>query len=531
MTDILLDILRTHLADQEVGPDDDFYAMGGDSLIALRVVSDAQGQGIPISLRDLLYYPTAHGLAEFLQSAGSSASDGHPVPAGVAFDLLPPGDRALIPEGVADALPATALQVGMIYLCETSGDAQLYQSLIGWKTVGRFDKALFRQALSELCARHPALRTYIDLGRFSAATQLVRAEVEPPLSVESLPEADPDKATELVRKWREERLNRRIDWTRAPMFRCHVVAEPESFQVTLATHHAIVDGWGFGQLIVDLLTIYDARLRGVVVDLPQLPFTAHRDFAIAEKEALASHEAAVFWRAQADVPTLLIGQERFGATANAVGQAGFSVEPELLDRLRDAARGAEVSLKAFVLGVHAWALGKWSGRGRDIVTGVVINIRPETPGSDLVVGLHLNTIPMRFGQLAGSWADLAREALAAERHAAPYRTYPLAEIENQLGRAAFDVTFNFTNFHVYQDLDSLHALRVCDWWVFGKPSFPFRVDFEVEGTESGSRVLVDFDPGLVAPESVRDYVDIYRKALAAAAQDPTAAAGIEAVEA
>jgi aryl carrier-like protein len=524
VTDIVLESLRNHLGNHDVGHDDDFYAMGGDSLIALRVVTDLRDRGLGITLRDLLYHPSASGLAAAAEALQAGPVVDEAAAPAVPFGLLAPGDRAMVPDGVVDALPASALQVGMIYMCEASDDPRLYRSLMGWEVRGRFDENLFRRALGDLCDRHPALRSSFDLGSFSVATQLVWSRVAAPLTVEALGERDIAKADEHVRRWREQQLSQPLDWRRAPLLRCHVVALPESFHVALSTHHAIVDGWSYGRLILDLLTIYDALARGEGADLPPLPPAIQRAFLVAERDVLGSQESADHWQAEADVPTLLFDRGRFGAVPSAVGHVEFDVDEILVKRLRDAAQQVGVSLKALVLGVHSWALGRWTGRDSDVVTGVVVNTRPEQPGSDLVVGLYLNTLPIRSGQLGGTWANLARRARAAELRAARHSAYPLAAIEHRLGRSAFDVAFNFTNFHVYRDLDELTELRARSWWVYGKPSFPFRIDFEVEGAQAGTRVVIDFDPDMVEAERVRGYADIYEAALAAAAADPNAMA-------
>ncbi|MFF4016052.1 condensation domain-containing protein [Streptomyces sp. NPDC001843] len=527
VTDLLLDLVRTHLGDPEIGPDDDFYAMGGDSLTALRVVTEAQTRGVPVSLRDLLHHPTARELASHLERSTAAQNPAVTAPAPVAPDpaeLLAPGDRALVPDGVLEAIPASALQVGMIYLCETSEDPELYHSRIGWRTHGPFEETLFRQAWAEVCRRHPALRSSFDLGTFSVPTQLVWEKAEARFTVEAAPGDDPHRAAELVRAWSVKQASRPLDWSTAPLLRCHVVTSPGSFQVALSCHHAIADGWGLGRLVMDLLTAYDALLRGAALNLPEPPATAHRDFAAAEAAALASAEAAAFWLAEADAPALLIDPDRRPTAADAVAQHAFDLEPELLTALRAGARRAGTSLKAFVLGAHVRTLAAWVGRDHDVVTGVVVSTRPETPDADLVVGLHLNTLPLRFARTARSWAELAADAMAAERRSVPYRAYPLAETEARLGRPAFDVTFNYTDFHVYDGLAGLATLRTDDWWVAGKPSFPFRVDFEVEGLEGGSRVVVDFDPALVAPEHAARYAELYRLALAVAAREPEAQA-------
>jgi aryl carrier-like protein len=502
----LCDILSRHLSDQDIGPDDDFYAMGGDSLIALRVVADARERGIAITLRDILYYPTARELGAHLRgepgAAGESTSDGR----------LTPADLALVPPGVAEVLPASALQLAMVYLCESSGDPELYHSSISWEVAESFDEPAFRAALGELCGRHPALRTSLDLGSYSVATQLVWSRVEPPLEITEAPERGAVKLP--------------LDWGAAPLFRCGVVAAPSGFRVTLVMHHAIVDGWSYGRLIVDLLALYRAAVHGEDAGLPALPGGIQRTFIEAELERSGSAEAAEYWQHQADVPALLFDRGRFSGAADARESVGFDLPQELVEALREAARRVRVPLKSLALAAHWWALGALAGRFRDVVTGVVVNTRPQVTGADLVVGLYLNTVPLRSPVLAGTWAELAAAALAAERDGSAHHAYPLAHIENRLGRPAFDVTFNFTHFHVYADLNRLAGLPVRSWRVRGKPSFPFRIDFEVAGMESGSRVVVAFDPDLLPLADARRYAWLYEQALSAAAAEPFAPASV-----
>lgn len=520
---VMCEILSTHLGGQEIGPDDDFYAMGGDSLIALRVVSDARDRGIAMTLRDILYYPTAQELGAYLADDSSGTEPSGPA-AGFEVDIrLTAADLALIPAGVAEVLPASALQLAMIYLCDASGDPQLYHSVIGWEVTDRFDEQLFGQALAELCARHPALRTSFDLGTYSVATQVVWSSVEPPLHVDRLPEAAADQV--------ERRPALPLDWRTAPLFRCHVAARTASFRVTLVVHHAIVDGWSYGRLIVDLLSLYHAKLRDVPAELPLPPDATHRTFIDAEQKQVRSAEAAEYWHRQADVPALLFDRDRFSSVADARESVLLALPDGLVEGLRDAAARIGVPLKSLALAAHSWALGALVGRDHDVVTGVVVNTRPETTGSDLVVGLYLNTVPIRSCVLTGTWSELAGEVLAAERAGSPYRAYPLAHIENRLGRPAFDATFNFTNFHVYQDLGRLTGLAVHSWWVRGKPSFPFRVDFELAGIESGSRVVVAFDPDLLSPDDAQGYARLYEHALTAAATQPFAPAAITSMDA
>jgi hypothetical protein len=498
---VMLTILRAELDARDMGPDDDFYEQGGDSLIALRVVTTANASGIPVELVDILYYPTLRELLPALADRPQPAA----AQAGPArFGMLDTFDRALVPDGVVDAWPVSALQLGLLYLTEQAGDPRLYHDLIGMTVTGGFDHDRFVAALRTLCERHEALRSSFDLGRFAQPTQLVWSRVTIPLTVArtSTPDA-----------WRAEQLTRHIDWSRAPLFRCHVIDRGESFDVMLAFHHAVIDGWSLARIVTELLACYDSG----PAELPEPPAGGFRTFLSLERAACDSAAAADFWHAEADVPPMLLDRTSFGGAADTAEHVGFPIEPATLNDLRRTAHRLGVPLKSLVLGCHAWALGRWAGRDHDVVTGLTANGRPEIAGADLLVGLFLNTLPLRLPSVAGDWPDAARAAFAAEQRMTEFRRYPLAHIERGLGRPAFDVAFNFTHFHPYRELDQLSGIKVGSWWTFDKASFPMTVDFMIDSRAHGTGVRIAYDPELLARERVAEYARRYTEVLHAAA--------------
>ncbi|MFI1972209.1 condensation domain-containing protein [Streptomyces cinnamoneus] len=518
-TSALLAIFREEIGSEQIGPDDDFYAVGGDSLIAVRVVARATAQGMPMRLLDLLMNPSVHELAEHVRSA---AAGGGPAEAGgsgahLEGGLVDAGDRAAMPAGVLDALPASALQTGLIFQCEMAEDPGLYHDLIGLRVTAPYDEDLFRSALRELMARHRALRSSFDLGSYSESMQLFWGDVVEPLETERVGTAAEGDAA--VTAWRDKQLSTTLDWERAPLFRCHVAAGPgDTFRLTVAIHHAIMDGWSFATVLVDLLTLYDARLTGTGHGLPEPPEAAAAEFVRLERADVDSPEAAAFWRAQCDVPPLL-DRERYGRPADASGRRTEVLPPGLFAELRARAAEAKVPLKSLLLAVHCWALGRIAGRTTDVVTGVVVNGRPEMPDADRVVGLFLNTVPLRLPSASGTWAALARTLWEAEVAAAPHRRHPLALIEENLGRRSFDVAFNFTDFHVYRRLSGLRALAADGWWDRDKASHPLSCDFTLDYPGFGSGLLLSFDPDLVTGEQVEEYVALAVGGLRAAARD------------
>lgn len=103
----LLDVFQRNLAVRGVDVDSRFYALGGDSLVAIRVVNEARARSVPITLRDLLVHQSVRGilsapavLARLAEAADGAVAD----PATEAFGMLDPADRDRVPDGVVDGV-------------------------------------------------------------------------------------------------------------------------------------------------------------------------------------------------------------------------------------------------------------------------------------------------------------------------------------------------------------------------------------------------------------------------------------------
>ncbi|MEU3609020.1 condensation domain-containing protein [Streptomyces sp. NPDC035033] len=508
-TRVLLDVVRAHLPEGGFDEDSDFYASGGDSLIAVRVVAEARRRGLPVSLRDLLVHQTVRAIVAsgVVLDAPAGAEPGDAGDGG-PFALLAPEDRDAVPEGVEEALPMSALQTGMIYLGELSQDPALYRLLDGWEVRGPFDEGAFRTALGALARRHPALRTSFDFEKLSVPAQLVWAGAEPPLSVVR---ADDEAAARgLLDSWGAA-AGTFLDWRSPTLLRCRVVVLPGSFHVVLAAHHALVDGWSLSLLAVELTALYRAAADGRDAALPEPAAGVQRAFLRAEREAAESAEAAAHWLGEAGAPPLLFPPGAPVGTPDAREQRAFPLGADVVAGLHRTARARGASVKATALAAHARALGRWRGRAHDVVTGLVFNTRPAVPGADRAAGLFLNTLPVRFDDVTGDADALVAAASEAERRGAPYAAYPQAGLVERLGRQAFDVVFNFMHFHAYQDTNGADGPEVRGRWRRGKPSFPFHVNLELAG--DAGEVRVGFDPDLVPPAEADAYAALLRGAL------------------
>ncbi|MGW7098708.1 amino acid adenylation domain-containing protein [Streptomyces sp. NPDC054838] len=503
----LADVWGQVLGLPELGIDQNFFALGGDSLRAVRLAALARERGIPVTIEQIFLHPTVAALAVAASERGTAPAPATAELSTTVADL----DPSALPPGTVDAYPTAAMQLAILFECEYAEDESidLYHDLISVRLDGPFDPAALERALALLCTRHEILRTSFHLAAFREPMQLVAGSAHVPLTVEDHgPRAaapDDQDRERLLRDWWERERANPFEVKRPPLVRCHVLRlGRDGFQLSLAVHHAILDGWSLALLTTELLLAYEDQLRAAEAPvpaptaLPPAPAARYRDFVAAEQAAQADPAIRAWWeellRRAPDVPDLPVDPG---------GQAEdeFAFHTPLTEEL-DAALDATAArlglpVKSLFLAAHAHALAVITGR-RDTVTGVQVNGRLAETDADRVLGLLLNMVPVHV-TARGTWAELAGAAFGAERERQPYRRYPLAEMQQLVGRGTplFHVAFNYTDFHTFDDLDALRTVRTRDWWFSDRHSFPLMV--EITRAAPGGRRAVAVTLGAESP--------------------------------
>ncbi|HEX3554229.1 MAG TPA: amino acid adenylation domain-containing protein, partial [Thermoanaerobaculia bacterium] len=501
----LAEVWSEVLGVDRVGVEDNFFTLGGDSILSLRVLALASERGIALSLPDLFRHQTVAELALVAASASAALPAGPARPVTHPFSLLSPEDRALLPAGVADAYPVTQLQAGMLYHMELTPDYPLYHNVDSWRVRGRLVPERLDEAVRRVVARHPVLRTAFDLTRYSEPLQLVHREAPSPLVVEDwrhLP-AGEQEALLAARLASEKRHT--FDLSRAPQLRFLVhLLDEELFQFTLVENHAILDGWSLHATLSEIFELHYALLRGEAPPEPEpLPLT-FRDYVALERQVLAAPEAEAYWRdVLAGLPPAELpawpGADQAGPRMRTLQVA---IPPAVQAGLRDFRHAAAVPLKSVLVAAHLKVMSLAHGRP-EVVLGMASNGRLEEAGGDEVRGLFLNTLPLRFRLPEGSWIDLARAAFRAEQEMLPFRRYPFAALQRRQGeQPLYEVAFNYIHFHVARDLMRSGDLEVLDFRRAEGASFKLLVGFsqDLEGTQVS--LDLDYDAAALPPLQV-----------------------------
>ena len=504
------------------GIHDNFFSLGGDSILAIRAAAAGRSAGVGTTVERMFLYPTIAELAAQSPVADSPAASPASAQVSTALDDL---NRADVPAGVTDAYPATAMQIGILVDSDLIADPSIYHDLISAHVVARFDQPAMERALANVCARHDIFRTAFDAGRFREPMQLVYESAEIPLAVQRSVSGEAARAdAEEVRSWWEEERNTPFDITKPPLARCHVLVRPDgTFHLSLSTHHIVLDGWSFAQLMTELVTDYHAQLSGTRVGLAPVPLTRYRDFVAAEQQAIRDESQVQFWRrtvssfVEAPLPELAAGP----SDGELVFRRAVPVDTEVA--LRHLAAELGIPLKSIYFAAYMWALHKVTTRP-DVVSGMQVNCRLGEEGADRVLGVLLNMVPVHMNVGVKTWAELASAAFAAELRIQDFRRFPLAKIQRLAGhdRKLFDVVFNYTDFHVLEQLRHLPQVRVADWWLSDRHSFPLAFGVTRPPGSADRIVKVTTGPGARLAGTGARLGDVAYRTVCDMARDPYA---------
>ncbi|MET0264063.1 MAG: amino acid adenylation domain-containing protein, partial [Duganella sp.] len=443
---------------EQVGVDDNYFDIGGDSIRSIAIIAAARHAGVELAIVDLFRHPTVRTLAQALAERSDSAGADAEAEASADDDKLGAADRALLPAQVEDAYPMTQLQMGMLFHNQYEQNAGLYHDVFSnHVTLPRWDEALMRRVLAAMAARHPVLRTSFDLSRYSEALQLVWRQADTPLYVTDLQALDNARQDDIVAGFIDAERKSAFDLASAPLLRIFIhLRSATAIQYTFSFHHAILDGWSVASFQTELFNAYFAALAGdstAAAAQPALALTP-RTAALREKQALRSASQRAFWRDYLDghVYSALPPAEEQVDHASMDRNRMVRVSDDICTRLQALAAELSVPVRTVLLAAHLRVVSMLSGRD-DVTTGLVSNVRPEAQDGDKILGLFLNTLPLRQQLQPGSWKALIRATYANELAVLAHRHYPYAQLQVDNGRVPYyEIVFNFINFHVYDDL-------------------------------------------------------------------------------
>ena len=508
---LLIEIWRDVLDVDTIGRQANYFDAGGDSLTAIEIKSRAEEHGYTFQLADFFYRPTIADLAEAMVRKPIENSENSD-----AFSLINVLDRRLLPSDAVDAYPMSLLQQGMVFHQKAGQD--IYREIVTYRIGLRFEHRVMQQVLAAVAKRHEILRTAFETCEYSEPLQIVFGDADIPLVVVDLTGLPSDKQAEKLEAWSEAESRRPLDLAQPSILNVNVhVLSAREFQFEMSAHHTIWDGHSEGLLLLEIIERYKAALEGL--HLHEVPLKGrYRDFIAAEREAMLSETTRRFWR------DMFHGHESLPSTRpTGEEKPARSVEIRLPDdvarELFALAAKLGVSIKSVLFAAHTKALAVFTGNP-DVVSGLVTNGRPETADSEKIIGLFLNTVPIRWRLARVSWLDLVREAAAVEVRMMPHRRFPMQETARMLGRPLlFDVLFNYIGFRVRDPGDGKTLSFIKDRAGHAENSVPIAVTFARIGRDKVHGGIA-YRPSHYTNQDIERFASIFSNVLRAMATNP-----------
>ncbi len=392
VAELLAELWRDLLRIEDVGPADDFFELGGYSLVAtalsLRV---REAFGVEISLHRLFDDPTLGGLVAEVEEGLRQDRGAEPPP--------------LLPVDRGGPLPLSFAQQRLWIVDQLEPGSTAYHVPLALRLTGELDAVALHRALGEIVRRHEALRTHFE-ARDGSPFQVISPFVPP-----ALPRVDLTALGVLRGEQREGELlrltaaeaRRPFDLRRGPLLRATLVALAGSEHALLTTlHHIISDGWSVGVLLSELTALYGALKSGrpspSAPRVPELP-VQYADYAVWQRRWLSGEvleREIAYWRqALAGVPVLELPTDRprHWVRSGAADSRSLVLPPALAAELVQLGRRQGVTLFMVLLAGFEMLLNRYTGQ-EDLAVGTPIANRSHREIEGLV-GFFVNTLVLR----------------------------------------------------------------------------------------------------------------------------------------
>ena len=359
----LVEIWTQVLGGVRLGRHDNFFQLGGDSLLATQLLARVrQATGVEVSFRVFFETPTVAGMAQYIETANPPAF--HP-----SAPSLSSGPQC-------GALPVSYAQQRLWILAQLGLGIQAYTLQEAMRLCGPLHVAALTHSLQEMTRRHAILRTTFTQVE-DQPRQIIGSVPHFSLPVVELQELSAPVYNAQLRVLAHQDIQQGFDLTRGPLLRATLVRLATEEHILLLTlHHIVSDGWSQGVFWRELAELYAVSAAGQPSSLPELPYQyvdfAHWQRQLLQGERLATQRA--YWQQQlADLPTLQLPTDRPRPAIQSFRGARYllSISASLTQALKTLSQYRRVTLFMTLLAALQTLLHRYTAQD-DIPVGTLI---------------------------------------------------------------------------------------------------------------------------------------------------------------
>lgn len=500
----LIEIWEKAFELETVSPDDDFFDLGGDSLIAAVIAAQVHAAfDVALNLEKFTEYAKLADLASFIDELRAAEIDNTPLP------VRMPRDRPL---------PMSFAQERVWKISRASGPSSAHNTARIHRICGPLDKDVLRECMSYIAARHEILRATF------AAPNGQPVQIAHPSQPVTLPFLDltavPDpEAQALIACKREAAWV--FDPEHGPLAKFLLIRLRDGEHWLMRTaHHIICDSRSWVVFFRELSVLYEAALRGEKLSLGEPLPLQYGDWAFWERQtfhpkAAASKAAVAWWRATlSSAPrTMRLPFRRLRSRTGldpALGMIHWGLNPEISRRLD--AFGAEHAATPYMIRLAAFvALLAFETRQRDVVLGTYMSSRNRMVLQG-IFGPFTNLVTLRFACEAKlnfhDWLERVRRQIGATESycGIPYDNLCEALRAEGVTIPAISAIFSISHHHDRVQFGGLEITRLS--YLTDSMPWGFSMNFDPDDEEHEWRT--SFDARKYDPAKVQAFLDRFR---------------------
>lgn len=530
----LINIWKEVLQLDVLGIDDNYFAIGGDSMKSIKLIALINRRlDIATSISDLYANQTVRTFSELVTAFSDKdvqAIDntvGYKEIASVRL-MVEAEDKknanTVLPSDYESIYPLVPIEEGMIYSSLLRPEEPVYYD----KFVYALEVENYPQlvtAIESLMHRHPILRTVYYMNDFSQPVKVVLKSVEAPISKIDLTHLSASQQVQEIKSIRKNDLQNRLQFRGELLYDFKIIQlNDKDYYIVWSFHHSVLDGWSVAVFQQELSILLSKETKK---ELPKLPYS-YMDYCalvLSRKNATKSYS---YWRKVLDGYTR--NKLPFNYTGakinNDLGMRSVfdTIGSETVRNIEVLCKKNSVSFKSVCVAAYTYLMHILCSE-KDVVAGVVSHDRPGFENSDKILGCFLNTLPIRvdFSNPKGtlSLIKFVNDYLIQSHQ---YEVH-LSEISNFIeekpssGNPIFDTLLNYTHFHVMDEFDTATSITAS-----GKEFYDIELaasdemtntlfDVEVNRKSDSIGLRIKYVPSLFTIEDAQDALRMYAKLL------------------
>ena len=425
---ILHGLWQQVLGQQQISIHDDFFDIGGQSLLATQLISRVrEAFKIELPLKVLFESTTIASLACAIEHAIEIKTQ--------SPDAALPEIKSLADDQVA---PLSFAQERLWFLDKLEPNSPVYNIPIALRLQGKLDQNALKQSMIHIVQRHEVLRSCFKTTSEGQPLLEVQEHVNGSLETEDLSTIpEPQRHQKMLDRARQEAL-KPFDLSKGPLWRTLLLILGEhDFALLLNMHHIISDGWSAGVIVAELTAFYEAACQQRDANISPLT-VQYSDYAYWQRQYLQGpvlDKQLAYWENQlrGAPPVLNLPLDHPRPIRQTYMGAHYPIQfsPDLTGVLNDLSRTQGVTLFMTLLAIYQTLLSRYSGQD-DISVGIPIAGRHH-PKTESLIGFFVNSLVMRVdlsGQLA--FDELLQRVKATTLAAYAHQDLPFEQLVDAL---------------------------------------------------------------------------------------------------